>query len=69
MGGITHLYLHGNRIAFKFEHEKTVCITTAGWNTRVTRERLNGLKNCNLFQIKGVLYLNNNVWDGVLEVI
>lgn len=39
------LLLHGNRIAWKGEHNGTagVFITCAGWGTPTTRERLNGV--------------------------
>ena len=39
-------------------------ITTAGWNTVTTRERLNGLPNVSVIQRKGKLYLNGKEWDG-----
>lgn len=58
------LYLHGNHIA-RYIHAKKKCtITTAGWNTRTTRERLNGIPQVSLYTSKGKLYLNDNEWDG-----
>lgn len=58
-----YLYLHGNAIAY---HQclGTIQITTAGWNTPTTRERLNGLPEVNVYVRKGQLYLNGNPWDG-----
>ena len=56
------LYLFGNLIAVKqgdnFE------ITTAGWNTPTTCERLNEFPNVHCGISKGELYLNNHPWDG-----
>lgn len=61
---LSDLYLHDNHIA-RYTHDKKECtITTAGWNTRTTRERLNGLKHVSLHTLKGILCLNNNEWDG-----
>lgn len=54
------LFLHGNKIA---EHrEDGVYITTGGWNTVTTRERLNYFANVNVR--KGQLYVNGKPWDG-----
>lgn len=39
-------------------------ITTAGYNTRTTRERLNGLREVYLSTKNGNLILNNEPWDG-----
>tara|TARA_R100000482_G_scaffold124237_2_gene76403 strand:+ start:741 stop:1067 length:327 start_codon:yes stop_codon:yes gene_type:complete len=62
------LTLHGNTIA-----QMTLGvgwddleITTAGWNTVTTRERLNGLPGVNVCQRKGSLYLNGKEWDGTM---
>lgn len=41
------LYLHGNRIATRLNSGSNVfLISTAGWRTSTTRERLNGLIDC-----------------------
>ena len=41
---VTILKLHGNAIAYRYnDPEKTLSITTCGWNTKTTRERLNSL--------------------------
>jgi len=42
--GDTELYLHNNMIAFKSDSEDTY-ISTCGWDTNTTRERLNCLVN------------------------
>lgn len=56
------LWLFNNKIA---EHrEDGMYITNAGWKSRTTKERLNGLPNVSISQKKGEWYLNNNIWDG-----
>jgi hypothetical protein len=56
------LYLHGNRIAMRDGVTGEIWLSTCGWNTITTRERLNGiLKMSNnfqrVFQEKGKLYI------------
>jgi hypothetical protein len=63
------MYLFDNEIAFYSPTTKTLQITTAGWNTTTTRERLNGLPNVSVTQRKGKLYLNGKEWDGELITI
>lgn len=56
------LYLCENKIA---EHRQDgLYITNAGWTSRVTKERLNGLPNVSISQVKGKWHLNGNLWDG-----
>lgn len=57
------LYLHDNAIACH-EPDGTISITTAGWNTPTTRERLNGLPGVRVNVRRGQLYLNDQPWDG-----
>lgn len=57
------LYLHDNIIACH-EPDGTISITTAGWNTPTTRERLNGLPGVRVNVRRGQLYLNDRPWDG-----
>lgn len=59
----TRLLLHGNCIAEKI-HNKGIQISTCGWNTPTTKERLNGLVNVSVNTSKGQLYLNGKEWDG-----
>ena len=66
--GVIKLKLHNNTIA-KLDEVNELFITTAGWNTRTTRERLNGLNEVILGTNKGQLYLNNIPWDGKLTNI
>lgn len=56
------LLLHGNEIAV---HVKGgFDITTAGWNTPTTRERLNGIPGVSVCVKNGQLYLNGQPWNG-----
>ena len=59
---IVSLYLHGNCIATIGAGELT--IRTAGWQSNVTKERLNALPNVSIQQKKGISYLNGKEWDG-----
>jgi len=61
---LTTLCLHGNVIAFK--NKDGIFITTAGWNTPTTLERLRGL-GANVNIKKGLLYLNGEKWDGNIK--
>ena len=59
------IYLHGYMIIER--REDGVYITNAGWNTRTTNDRLNGLcrvYNVNVYHKNGQLMLNDNEWDG-----
>jgi len=56
------LYLHGNKIAW-WEGED-LYISSCGWVSNVTRERLNGVTNVSL-SIKNRAYvLNGQPWNG-----
>lgn len=56
------LYLHGNKIA---QHtSEGLMVSTAGWDTNTTRERLNGLRGVSVYRRKGELILNGKKWDG-----
>lgn len=66
-GNITKMFLHGNLIA-KLENNK-LFITNAGWISKTTKERLNGLKCVNILQKKGEWFLNGEKWDGKLTEI
>lgn len=58
----TVIYLHGNKIAV---HVKGgIEVTTAGWNTPTTLERLNGIPGVRVNVRQGQLYLNDRPWDG-----
>jgi hypothetical protein len=59
---IAHMYLFNNRIATI--NANGLFITTAGWDTPTTKERLNGLRGVHVYTYKGQLYLNGKEWDG-----
>lgn len=56
------LFLHGNKIARW--NGNTLEITDAGWPTRTTHERLNGLPNVSVCSVRRVQHLNGKPWDG-----
>ena len=60
--GGTRMYLHGNLIAEKING--ILRITNSGWFTNVTKDRLNAFPNVSIYQVRGVWFLNGNVWDG-----
>jgi len=68
---VTIMYLHENAIAYRYnDPEKTISITNAGWKTNTTKERLNDIPNVNIYQKKGVWYLNEKEWDGsVIDIL
>lgn len=69
-----NLFLHGNKIAYKESqiqnpHYEALFISNAGWLTKVTKERLNGLlKNAGfelrIFQKKKKWYMSE-ISDGI----
>lgn len=56
------MYLHGNQVAYR--KAGTLRITTSGWDTTTTKERLNGLPGVSVHHSKHQLYLNGKEWDG-----
>ena len=68
----SNLYLHGHKIAKKdFDG---LWITTYGWNTRTTRDRLSMLPSVYVSSRKGQLFLKINdseweKWDGLWKNI
>ncbi len=65
---IIELRLHNNVIAMykmgRFAPGGRVEISTCGWNTVTTRERLNGLPGVHVTQRNFELFLNGEPWDG-----
>ena len=61
-GDVVQLLLHDNVIAKQVNG--TLSITSAGWPTNTTKERLNALPGVCIHQAKGVWYLNEMYWDG-----
>lgn len=58
----TSLWLFGNKIAEWREGE--IWISNAGWQSKTTKERLNGLTGVRIQQRAGSWYLNGNFWQG-----
>lgn len=56
------LYLHGNRIAWR-ENGK-LWVTTAGWDTATTKERLNAIYGVHITTKRGQMFLNGKAWNG-----
>jgi len=61
----TQLRLHGHTIAI-LNNNGMLEITTCGYNTNTTRDRLSALKGVTVRTKLGQLYLNNVKWDGKL---
>lgn len=62
-GSTSVLLLHGNEIA-KLYSDGSIDVTNAGWFTRTTKDRLNGIPGVSINQKAGVWYLNGVEWDG-----
>ena len=58
----TSLWLFGNKIAEW--REGGLWASNAGWDSRTTNERLNGLTGVHVRKQRGTLLLNDRVWDG-----
>lgn len=58
----TRMYLHGNCIARKFRDSGLVEVTTAGWPTPTTKERLKPF--CGVHTVKGQLHMDGYPWTG-----
>lgn len=68
--GVSKMYLFGNLIA-TLDHNVggVMKITNAGWRSNTTKERLNGLPNVNIRQVKGEWFLNGQKWNGQLTQV
>ncbi len=67
-GTIYYLQLFGNKIA-AIEADGRLWISNAGWKSNTTKERLNGLPNVRIQQVKGDWYLNGQLWDGTPKYV
>lgn len=56
------LILFGNVIA-EWRNNR-LWITTAGFSTKTTKDRLNTIPKVSVFVKNETLYLNNKIWDG-----
>jgi hypothetical protein len=64
----TQLRLHGHTIAI-LNNNGVLEITTCGYNTNTTRDRLSALKGVTVRTKLGQLYLNGKEWNGNLTTI
>jgi len=56
------LWLFNNQIAeWRWDG---LWISNAGWKSKTTKERLNGLSGVNIYQLRGIWFLNDRIWDG-----
>lgn len=58
----TRMYLFGNMIAEKIEGH--LFVTSAGWKTATTKERLNAIPGVSISQKNNTWYLNGKEWNG-----
>lgn len=56
------LWLFNNKIAEI--RRDGLWVSNGGWNSKTTKERLNGILGVNVRQQRGVWLLNDRVWDG-----
>jgi len=56
------LWLFGNRIAEW--RSDGLWISNGGWDSKTTKERLNGLRGVSIAQVRGKWILNGRLWDG-----
>lgn len=63
---VTRLLLCGNCIATMYHNPKKLSITTCGYNTNVTKERLNAIPNVSIKTKNKQMFLNGVAWDGSL---
>jgi hypothetical protein len=59
---IVRMFLFNNLIA-KYDNGR-LSISAAGWKTKVTKERLNGLLGVKIYQKDHTWYLGGEYWDG-----
>ena len=59
----SQLLLHGNVIA-EYSADGALWISSAGWETTTTKERLNGLPNVSIHQKDFQWFLNGVAWNG-----
>lgn len=65
----SYMNLHGNTIAIYSYFNNTLQVSSCGWLTPTTKERLNALKGVHIQQKNFVWYLNGKEWNGELITI
>ena len=68
LNGKYYLSLFSNIIAV-LHPDNTLMITSSGWQSNTTKERLNALKGVNIVQRNFAWYLNGKEWNGELTEI
>ena len=61
------MYLHGNNIAILIDNEligETLIVSMCGYDTRVTRDRLNAIEGVEVTRKNNKTYLNGKEWNG-----
>ena len=69
---VTILKLHNNAIAYRYnDPQRTLSISSCGWFTPTTKERLNALPGVHIQQKNFKWYLNGNLkeWHGRITEI
>ena len=62
---VTILKLHNNAIAYRYnDPQRTLSISSCGWFTPTTKERLNALPGVHIQQKNFIWYLNGEEWSG-----
>lgn len=61
---VAYMFLHGNLIAVNNLTKGEKYITNAGWFSKTTKERLNGITGVNINQTDGEWFLNGVKWNG-----
>lgn len=64
--GAVYMTLHGHQIAMR-DVFGDLFITSAGWETATTKERLNGIPGVHVMQKAGQWYLNGEKWENSRE--
>lgn len=62
--GYVRLYLFGNLIATRNKEDNMTIITSCGWRTVTTKDRLNALPSVSITGGKNGWFLNGIPWDG-----
>jgi hypothetical protein len=68
-GSVIKMYLHSNLIATKNVNDGSLIVTSAGWKTATTKDRLNAISNVHVQQKRGEWFLNGEEWGGEEKLI
>lgn len=62
LGQVVVMKLHGNAIARRDIGSNVIEVTSAGWESNTTKERLNALPGVSVYQKNFVWFLNGKEW-------